>query len=146
MQLAAFPDANGRFDIWKGDVLSLNNPLTVVMEGDLNLSASFTAPAFTEGFESGNLSQLPWTTAGDAPWFVQSNIVDLGQYAARSGAIGNGQTSSLMLTGNFLSGTGSFDCRVSSEFDWDFLNFYVDGVLLQQWSGDTGWWGTTPSR
>jgi len=65
--------------------------------------------------------------------------VDQGQYAARSGVITNSQTSSLILSTNFTAGTGSFDYKVSSEQNWDSLNFYVDGVLLQQWSGEIGW-------
>ena len=29
--------------------------------------------------------------------------------------------------------------KVSSEPGWDFLQFYVDGSLLAQWSGEIGW-------
>jgi Pro-kumamolisin, activation domain/Divergent InlB B-repeat domain len=139
VMLTAIPDADSQFDIWNGDALSLDNPLTVTVGGNMNIMANFHAKTYTDGFESGNLFQLPWTTAGDAPWTVQTNVVDEGQYAARSGVIGNSQTSSLMLTANFLAGTGSFDYKVSSEPGWDFLNFYVDGTLLQQWSGEVGW-------
>jgi hypothetical protein len=137
--LSAIPNATGQFTNWSGNVSSLNNPLTVVMQGDLSLTANFVSLPFTDGFESGDLSHLSWTTAGDAPWFVQTNIVAQGQYAASSGAIGNSQTSSLILTTNFNAGIGSFGYKVSSELNWDFLNFYVDGVLYKQWSGEVGW-------
>jgi hypothetical protein len=137
--LTAIPSANDQFNNWSGGVSSLNNPLTVVVQSDMNLTANFAPIPFTDGFESGNLSQLPWTTAGDAPWFVQTNVVDQGQYAARSGVIGDNQTSSLILTTNFAAGIGSFDYKVSSEESWDFLNFHVDGVLYKQWSGEVGW-------
>jgi hypothetical protein len=73
------------------------------------------------------------------PWFVQTNVVAQGQFAARSGAIADSQTSSLILTTNFNAGIASFDYKVSSETNWDFLYFYVDGVLYQQWSGEVGW-------
>ena len=79
--------------------------------------------------------QPPATRHGLLP----NNVVDQGQYAARSGVITNSQTSSLILSTNFTAGTGSFDYKVSSEQGWDSLNFYVDGVLLQQWSGEIGW-------
>lgn len=137
--LTALPDIDNQFNNWSGSVSSSSNPLVVTVQSDLNLTANFAPTTFTDGFESGNLSQLPWTTAGDAPWSVQTSVVDQGQYAARSGVIGDSQTSSLILTTNFTAGTGSFDYKVSSEQDWDFLNFYVDGVLLQQWSGEVGW-------
>jgi Pro-kumamolisin, activation domain/Divergent InlB B-repeat domain len=137
--LTALPDTDNQFNNWSGGVSSSSNPLVVTVHSDLNLTANFAPTTFTDGFESGNLSQLPWTTAGDVPWFVQTSVVDHGQYAARSGVIGDSQTSSLILTTNFTVGAGSFDYKVSSEQGWDFLNFYVDGVLLQQWSGEAGW-------
>jgi Pro-kumamolisin, activation domain/Divergent InlB B-repeat domain len=137
--LSAIPFATSQFNNWSGSVSSSANPLTVVVQNNVNLTANFIALPFTDGFESGNLSHLPWTTAGNAPWFVQTNIVDQGIYAAQSGAITNSQTSSLILTTNFTAGLGSFDFKVSSEADWDFLNFSVDGVLYKQWSGEVDW-------
>ncbi|HTY87866.1 MAG TPA: protease pro-enzyme activation domain-containing protein [Candidatus Acidoferrum sp.] len=137
--LTAQPAANYQFDIWNGSWLSLSNPVTGAINGNLSLTANFRPLAFTDGFESGNLQQLPWTTAGNLPWFVQSSVVSAGQYAARSGLITNSQSSSLILATNFHSGAGSFSYRVSSEANYDFLKFYLDGVLMQQWSGEAGW-------
>ncbi len=137
--LSALPFATSQFNNWSGSVSSSANPLVVVVQNNVNLTANFIALPFTDGFESGNLSHLPWTTAGNAPWFVQTNVVDQGMYAAQSGAITNSQTSSLILTTNFTAGLGSFDFKVSSEADWDFLNFSVDGVLYKQWSGEVDW-------
>lgn len=137
--LTGFPDHNDQFGAWNGDVNSPNNPLPVSMTGNLNITANFVARQFTDGFESGNLSHLPWTTAGDAPWLVQTNVVDVGQYAARSGVITDNQSSSLILTDTFTNGTGSFDFKVSSEPNFDILSFYVDTNLVAQWSGEIGW-------
>jgi hypothetical protein len=139
VMLSAIPFATSQFNNWSGDVSSSANPLVLVVQSVLNLTANFVAFPFTDGFESGGLSHLPWTTAGDAPWFVQTNIVDQGLYAAQSGAITNSQTSSLILITNFTAGIGSFDFKVSSEAGWDFLNFSVDDVLYKQWSGEVGW-------
>ncbi|MEJ0089345.1 MAG: protease pro-enzyme activation domain-containing protein [Limisphaerales bacterium] len=137
--LFAVPASVGQFNNWSGSIASSNNPLTLVVQSNLNLTANFAAVAYTDGFESGNLSHLSWVTDGSAPWFVQTNVVAQGVYAARSGVITDSQSSSLILTTNFTAGTGSFDYKVSSEAGWDFLNFYVDGVLNQQWSGTIGW-------
>ncbi len=137
--LAATPLAFYQFDMWDGAAVSLNNPLTIMVTGDESLTAHFSPVAFTDGFESGDLTHIPWTTAGNKPWFVQTNVVAAGQFAARSGVITNNQSSSLVLTGSFRDGTGSFDYRVSSEANFDVLSFYVDGLLQQEWSGDTGW-------
>ena len=137
--LSAIAGTTGQFNNWSGGISSSANPLTFVVQSNVNLTANFVPIPYTDGFESGGLSQLPWVTAGDAPWFVQTNVVAQGQYAAQSGAITNSQTSSLILTTNFSAGTGSFDFKVSSETNWDFLNFYVDGVLSLHWSGEVGW-------
>lgn len=140
VQLTALAEAGFSFDIWEGDVVALSNPLNLTVNQDRNLIATFRPLAFTEGFEAG-LTNLAWTSAGASPWVVQSTNVATGAFAARSGVIGANQSSSLILTGNFREGLGSFGYRVSSEPIWDTLAFYVDGVLRQQWSGDTGWTG-----
>jgi hypothetical protein len=82
---------------------------------------------------------LSWAASGNKPWFVQTNVISLGQFAARSGAITHNQSSSLLLTANFRAGTGAFAYRVSSEPSFDQLRFFVDAVQQQLWSGETGW-------
>ncbi len=136
--LTAFPDHNDQFDMWNGGEVSVANPFAFAVNSDLNVTANFMARQFTDGFESGALSNL-WTTAGDAPWFVQSNVVDVGHYAAQSGPIGNSQSSSLILSNNFAAGAGSFDFKISSEAAFDILSFSVDGVVLASWSGEIDW-------
>ncbi len=144
--LTAVSYATSQFNDWSGDVPSsanpLANPLTVVVQTNLNLTANFGLIPYTDGFESGGLSQLSWITnwpGSNLPWFVQTSVVDQGQYAARSGIITDSQTSSLVLITNFTAGIGSFDFKVSSETNFDVFNFSVDGVLYKQWSGQVGW-------
>src|SRR5581483_4575088 len=85
------------------------------------------------------LQHLGWASGGNAHWLIESTNVASGRYAARSAAIGDNQSSSLLLTTNFVGSTGSFDFRVSSELNFDFLKFFIDGILVQQWSGQVGW-------
>jgi len=59
--------------------------------------------------------------------------------AARSGQIADTQESSLILAMAVPAGSGSFALRVSSEEGWDFLEFYINDVLIQRWSGEVGW-------
>ncbi len=108
------------------------------------ISARFRAHVFTEGFESGTLTALAWTTGADKPWSVETNVVSFGQYAAGSGAITDGQSSVLSLTINCSNGVGSFDYKVSSETNFDKLEFYLNGAPglsqpVQSWSGEVGW-------
>jgi hypothetical protein len=137
--MTATPNQGYLFDTWSGPVFSLSNTVQVVVQSNLTEFAGFKAVPLSDGFESGNFSTLSWTTSGDKPWTVQTSVVASGTYAARSGAITNSQSSTLTLTGNFRAGTGSFDYKVSSEQGFDFLNFYLDNVLQQQWSGEVGW-------
>jgi hypothetical protein len=76
---------------------------------------------------------------GKKPWIVQTNSVSLGKFAARAGAITNAQFSFLTLSMNTPAGIGAFDLKVSSEPNWDRLQFYLNGELNQQWSGEVGW-------
>jgi hypothetical protein len=141
--VTATPNPYFLFDSWDGAVVSSTNPLSVVVNSNLTLTAHFIAVVFTDDFESGGLQHIAWTTSGPAvgakPWFVQTNVVSAGQFAARSGFITDNQTSSLLLTASFRDGNGSFDYRVSSELNFDTLKFLVDGVQQQQWSGDVPW-------
>ncbi|MBI3850123.1 MAG: Ig-like domain-containing protein [Verrucomicrobia bacterium] len=137
--LTATPSEFYQFDSWTGSFFSTDNPLSVVVNSDINLTAHFRPISFTDDFETGNLLKLTWSTSGNVPWLVQTNTVLAGSFSARSGVIGDNQTSSLSFTTNFGGGTASFYFKVSSEQNFDFLNFYVDGVLQQQWSGEVGW-------
>jgi len=124
---------------WTGSFPATLNPLVVVVSSNLNLTAHFQPASFTDGFESGNLLKLDWTTGGSSPWFVQSSNFACGAFAVRSGAISHDQTSSLLLTTTTTAGNGSFQFSVSSEPGWDALRFYVDDVLHLQSSGAGDW-------
>jgi hypothetical protein len=137
--LTAVAGPNYTFDSWSGAVTSIANPLSVTVRGNLNLVANFIYSPPTDGFESGGFNTLGWRSAGNTPWIVQTNVVNTGSLAARSGAINNNQYSSLIITTNFGPGEGSFAYRVSSEANWATLNFYIDGVLLRTWSGEVPW-------
>jgi len=137
--LTATPDEFFEFANWTGSFTSTANPLSLVVSSNISLTANFRPIAYEDDFETGNLSKLSWITGGGRSWLVQSNTVYAGIYSARSGDIGNGQTSSLILATNFAGGPGSFYFKVSSELHWDFLSFHVDGVQLQKWSGEVAW-------
>jgi hypothetical protein len=78
-------------------------------------------------------------TDGAVPWSATTDAAAGGKYSARSGAVGNGQTTSLRLTGNFGPGAVAFSLKVSSEASWDQATFAIDGVLMMKWSGEADW-------
>jgi subtilisin family serine protease len=80
-------------------------------------------------------TSLPWTTAGDAGWFGQTTVSCHDGDAAKSGSISNEQSSSIetIVTG---PGSLSFYWKVSSEKNYDFLIFSIDGISYSQMSGE----------
>jgi len=90
-----------------------------------------------EDWESGNFSTFHWTFAGDAPWTIDTTDVFFGSHAARSGIIGDNQSSSLKITldvAGYLTPKISFFKNISSATG-DKLEFYIDNDLMDSWSG-----------
>ena len=101
---------------------------------------SLTVSQLVEGFESGNFATWPWSQGGTAPWTIVSNVRYAGNYAAKSGTITANQTSTMTLSLTVsAAGTMGFMYKVSSEANYDFLTFYIDGVQTGQWSGEIDW-------
>ncbi|MCD4732195.1 MAG: T9SS type A sorting domain-containing protein, partial [Bacteroidales bacterium] len=94
----------------------------------------------TEGFESGNFSAFPWNFSGNAEWVIDNSVYYEGSFSARSGDIGDNQSSSMMLEICVLGdGEISFAKKVSSEGGWDFLRFKIDGFEKGAWDGEESW-------
>ena len=93
-----------------------------------------------EGFESGDFSAFAWDNSSAVPWTIQNSEFFSGAYAAKSGAINHSSTTTLSLPMTVSeTGTISFWKKVSSESSYDFLRFYIDGVLQGSWSGSVNW-------
>ena len=144
--LTPTPDPNFEFASWEGDVTGPNYPLTVTISKNMIATARFrlisssntnSTTVATDDFESGNFKHLPWTFSSQG-WQVQTNAF-ASRYSARAGKIADGSGSSLFLTTNMTAGAASFDLRVSSEANWDYLKFFINDVLISQWSGDVTW-------
>jgi len=67
-----------------------------------------------------------------------------GAYSARSGDISDGDSTNLEFTGVLSNGTVTFAYNVSSEANYDFLTFSVDGAQIAQWSGSQSGNFSTP--
>jgi hypothetical protein len=104
---------------------------------------SYTVGLVLEDFENGNFESYPWTFNGMA-WVIDSYAYS-GQYSARSGAIGdNASTSMILETWVRAEGAISFYKKVSCESDpgnqnYDWLAFYIDGVQMDRWDGEDPW-------
>lgn len=96
--------------------------------------------AIIEDAESSGFTQFPWNNASDSPWFIDENNSFEGDQSFRSGSISDNEQTELMLNYVVSSpGEISFHRAVSSEDGYDFLKFYIDGELMDQWSGSLNW-------
>ncbi len=93
-----------------------------------------------EDFESGGFTMYPWAQGGNQPWTITNVSPFEGIYSAKSGTISHSQTSSLSLPRNVTSPDSiSFYFKTSSEANYDYLKFYIDATMIEQWAGDTPW-------
>jgi PKD repeat protein len=93
-----------------------------------------------EDFETGDFSKYDWQFEGDADWFITDVSPYEGIYSAQSGDIGDTQSEAIYLEYTvYAADILSFWYKVSSESNWDYLTFYVDGNLMDEWSGSIPW-------
>ncbi|MDO9578545.1 MAG: carboxypeptidase regulatory-like domain-containing protein [Candidatus Cloacimonadales bacterium] len=105
----------------------------------ISISTLISAQDF-EGFETGDFSAYEWQLSGNVNWFVTNSSPYEGTYCAQGGDIDNSQTTALQVTRDITdNGTISFYWKVSSESNWDYLRFYLDGTQIQEISGTVGW-------
>jgi hypothetical protein len=130
----------------KATPVSLSGNVTVTLNvtdnlgllGSQPIAVTVVIPAIL-GSQVLNAANLNWITWGNAQWFSETSVTHDGISAAQSGDITDNQESWL---GTSVAGPGrlSFWWRVSSEPDFDFLQFYVNNVLqTNSLSGEIDW-------
>ena len=120
----------GRTYYWRIDEVETDG--TTIHKGDL---WSFTVvDPLSEALDTA----LRFTTGGSADWFGQTTTSYHDGDAAQSGDISHNQESWMQTT---VSGAGTvkFYWKVSSEEDYDFLEFYIDDSLEDRISGSVNW-------
>jgi endoglucanase len=93
----------------------------------------------TEDFETGDFSKFPWAYSGDESWFISSTEKNSGNYSAQAGSINDNESTTLQVWLDCVSGNITFYRRVSSESDYDYLKFSIDGAEKGRWSGEQDW-------
>lgn len=125
------------FHHWQGCTFVNEQRCTVIIQGDMSVTAVYSAGlgGFGDVLDAPDLS---FGTSGDAQWQVDYDNFSAGSSSLRSGSVLEGQVSSL---DTVLSGAGqfSFDWKVSSEAEFDFLIFYVNDVEFARISGESDW-------
>lgn len=138
--------ANVTFDleISESTPLGYSTSFYISAVADNNYSASGTIPISVgfifEDFETGDFSQYEWEFSGNADWTIDTFDPYEGAFCMKSGDIEDDQSSIVSITMDVLLDSEiSFYSSVSSESNYDFLVFYIDGTQMASWSGEEGW-------
>ena len=91
-----------------------------------------------EDWETGNFTKFAWHfTNALKPWTIDPNIKYEKLYSARSGVIGDSDTTGLYINYNAaIDDSISFFRRVSTQPIKDNLKFYIDNLLVGMWSNN----------
>ncbi len=128
MTLSAVPAVGSVFAGWSGACAGTGS-CAVTLDAAKSVTATFNLSGGGGGGLPDAIDQPGWSvsTGGNANWVPQTTVTNDGVDAAKSGTITHSQTS-WMQTSVTGPGTLSFYWRVSSEANYDFLRFYIDGV------------------
>ncbi len=143
--------ADGIFTITANSGTPQGSPVEFDLEIESNggtynntFSMSFSVGLIVEDWETGNFEQFEWETGGNADWAISTEDPYEGIYCVKSGTINHNQSSFLSITFDVLaSGEVSFFTKVSSEDSYDYLKFYIDGGMMDQWAGEVSWTETS---
>ena len=99
---------------------------------------TFSVGQASEDFETGDFSSLEWEHGGDSPWFIDNQGHD-SEHSARSGEIGDNETSSLIISfETHILGQFSFYYKTSTN-KHDYLVFLVDDEVVDFWDQEKDW-------
>ncbi len=131
-----------------------NTPIGEIVDLNFTLySDIYTAPEYNElleielkvgliveDFETGDFSAYSWDNDITYPWITQESVVHEGTYSAKSASISHNQTTSLEITLDVLNDDViSFWAKTSSENNFDYFKFYIDGDEKNSWSNEVDW-------
>ncbi len=94
-----------------------------------------------EDFETGDFSSYDWNNDATYPWTIVTTNPYEGTYCMKSGGSGvDNAVSSISVTVEIpRNGLMSFYGKISSETNWDFGYFYIDGQQMGKYSGAGSW-------
>ena len=101
---------------------------------------SFKVGKIRESFEASSFNVFPLINVSKIPWTITSLTSYDGIFAAKSGAISNSSSTSLVIKPIYSKDDSlSFYYKVSSEINYDYLAFRLNGVEIFRKSGEIPW-------
>lgn len=103
-------------------------------------SVYFNVGIIAEDFETADFTKYPWHFSGNANWIINTSLPFQGSFCASSPTLADNMQSSMYVTMNVLCASEiSFYRKISSEANYDFMTFYIDGEEKGKWSGEVPW-------
>jgi hypothetical protein len=101
---------------------------------------SFKVGKTRESFEASSFNIFPWINVSARPWTISSSSSYDGILAAKSGDISDNSSTSLIIKPIYSKDDSvRFYYKVSSEVNYDFLKFKLNGVEVLKKSGEIPW-------
>jgi hypothetical protein len=92
-----------------------------------------------DNFETGDFSAMNWEHS-EHPWEICETDPYEGFYCIMSADIDDNQSSEISIEAEVLSNDDiSFARKVSSEYNYDYLRFYIDNIEQGAWAGLSDW-------
>ena len=115
-----------------------------ITDGDYAHNTDFTEiiGIIDEDYETGDYSQYAWVIDPDFPWFIDNTEIYEGANSSRSyDGLPHNEESELSVEIDVTAdGDISFWKFVSSEEDYDYLKFKINGSKVGEWSGEDQSW------
>ena len=93
-----------------------------------------------ENFETADFTANDWKIEGKGIWVIDSLNAYEGKYCIKSDNVDNNQYAKLKIQIEVLAdGPLTFYVKTSSEKDYDILEFYVNSMMIEKWSGEKDW-------
>ncbi len=111
--------------------------------GEYSASKDFSKKIglIVEDWETANFNKFEWEIGGDLPFTISNVYPYEGDYAAKSGSIGDNQISEIEIDVEvMLADSVTFAYKVSSQTNKDKLTFYINNTLMGEWSGMISTW------
>ncbi|MFN0202030.1 MAG: C25 family cysteine peptidase [Bacteroidia bacterium] len=91
-------------------------------------------------FEPNSPTTVNFVQTGANPWFTSNTIYYQGNNSYQSGDVSANQMTSMEMAWNVTQNDSiRFHLKTSSEQDYDYLYFYMNGQEVGKWSGETNW-------
>ena len=93
-----------------------------------------------ENFETADFTANDWKIEGKGIWVIDSLNAYEGKYCIKSDNVDNNQYAKLKIQIEVLAdGPLTFYVKTSTEANYDVLEFYVNSMMIEKWSGEKDW-------